>query len=96
VWPREIEDAIASHPAVVEVAATGIPHAGQGEAVKAWVVIWPGHTITAGEIINWCKERLAYYKIPHEVEFRQTLPRTSVGKLLRRELVREHVETTQK
>lgn len=89
VWPREIEETITSHPAVAEVSVAGIPDARQGEAVKAWVVLKAGKTATAEEIQTWCKEKLVAYKIPKFVEFRDSLPKTMVGKVLRRILVEE-------
>jgi long-chain acyl-CoA synthetase len=60
--------------------------------VKAWVVLKPGETATADDLKAWCKDKLVGYKIPHEVEFRAELPKTQIGKVLRRELVREHKE----
>jgi long-chain acyl-CoA synthetase len=93
VWPREVEEAIASHPKVLEVGVGGIPDPNRGEAVKAWVVVKPGETLTVEEIRAYCKERLAPYKVPSHVEFRSELPKTTVGKILRRELVRQHKES---
>jgi len=74
------------------VGVAGIPDTYRGETVKAWVVLKPGQTATEQEIKNWCKDRLAKFKIPTHVEFRDALPRTTVGKLLRRELVRQQME----
>lgn len=89
VWPREVEEVISSHPAVAEVSVAGIPDAKQGEAVKAWVVLEAGKTATAEEIQAWCKDKLVAYKVPKFVEFRTALPKTMVGKVLRRVLVEE-------
>ncbi len=89
VWPREVEEVICSHPAVEEVCVAGIPDAKQGEAVKAWVVLKAGKSATAEEIQGWCKEKMIGYKIPKFVEFRDALPKTMVGKVLRRVLVEE-------
>jgi len=86
VWPREVEEAIASHPKVLEVGVAGINHPDYGETVKAWVVVKPGEILTAEEVVNWCKEKLADYKAPRVVKFIVKLPRTTVGKVLRREL----------
>ena len=86
VWPREVEEVISTHPAVAEVCVAGIPDARQVEAVKAWVVLETGKTATAEEIQAWCKEKLAHYKIPRFVGFRPELPKTMVGKVLRRVL----------
>ena len=89
VWPREVEEIIASHPAVAEVGVAGIPDSYQGEAVKAWVVLHKGAQATAEEIRAYCKERLAPYKVPKHVAFKDSLPKSMVGKVLRRELVKE-------
>ncbi len=86
VWPREVEEAIATHPKVFEVGVAGIPDPLRGEAVKAWVVLKPGETMTEEEVTEWCKKSLAKYKVPRQVEFRTELPKTPVGKILRREL----------
>jgi long-chain acyl-CoA synthetase len=93
VWPREVEEAIAAHPKVLEVGVAGIPDPYRGETVKAWIVLKPGETTDEAEIKAWCKERLAAYKVPTHFEFRSELPKTTVGKILRRELVRQHKET---
>lgn len=93
VWPREVEEAIAAHPKVLEVGVAGIPDAYSGEAVKAWIVLKPGETLSESELKAFCKERLAPYKVPKHYEFRSELPKTTVGKILRRELVRQHKET---
>jgi long-chain acyl-CoA synthetase len=95
VWPREIEEVIAMHPKVLEVGVAGVPDAHRGETAKAWIVTRPGETLTQQEIREWCEPRLARFKIPTLVEFRSELPKTTVGKVLRRELVRQHRESTQ-
>ena len=92
VWPREVEEVIAEHPKVLEAGVAGVPDAYRGETVKAWVVLKPNEILTEAEIKDWCRERLAKYKVPSLVEFRNELPKTTVGKILRRELVREHKE----
>jgi long-chain acyl-CoA synthetase len=89
VWPREIEEVIAAHPAVMEVGVAGIPDARKGEVAKAWVVLRGGKTCTEDEIRSYCRERLAPYKVPAHVEFRTELPKTMVGKVLRRVLAAE-------
>lgn len=89
VWPREVEEAIAAHPKVLEVGVAGIPDPYRGETVKAWIVLRPGETATPEEIRTFCRERLAAYKVPTHYEFRRELPKTTVGKILRRELVRQ-------
>lgn len=93
VWPREVEEAVAAHPKVLEVGVAGIPDPYRGETVKAWVVVKPGETLTEDELKAFCKERLAAYKVPTHYEFRGELPKTTVGKILRRELVRQHKES---
>ena len=92
VWPREVEEVIMEHPNVLEVGVAGIPDPYRGETVKAWVVLKPGEMLTEKEIKEWCKKSLAKFKVPSEVEFRTELPKTLVGKVLRRELVRQHKE----
>ncbi|MEX0788764.1 MAG: long-chain fatty acid--CoA ligase [Anaerolineales bacterium] len=92
VWPREVEEVIAEHPKVLEVGVAGIADAERGELVKAWVVPKPGETVTEAELRAWCKEKLAPYKVPTRFEFRTELPKTTVGKVLRRELIRQEKE----
>lgn len=92
VWPREIEEVLAAHPAVQEVAAAGVPDPEKVEVVKTWVVLKPGKRLSEEEIREWCRQHLARYKVPSLVEYRTELPRTLVGKVLRRELVRQHKE----
>jgi len=89
VWPREVEEVIASHPAVAEVGVAGVPDARTTEAVKAWVVLEEGQSLTKDELRAYCKEQLAGYKVPKHVEFRTELPKSAVGKVLRRELTAE-------
>jgi long-chain acyl-CoA synthetase len=67
-----------------------VPDAYRGETVKAWVVLKPGETATEEEIQAWCKDQMAKFKVPTHVEFRDELPKTTVGKILRRELVKQH------
>ena len=95
VWPREVEEAISAHPKVLEVGVGGIPDPSRGETVKAWVVLKPGESMTEEELKAFCKVSLAPYKVPTHVEFRGELPKTTVGKILRRELVRQHKEGVQ-
>lgn len=93
VWPREVEEVISEIPEVLEVGVAGIPDAYRGETVKAWVVVKPGETLTEEEIKEFCRDHLAKYKVPTHIEFRDELPKTTVGKILRRELVRQHKES---
>ena len=92
VWPREVEEVLATNPKVMEVAVAGIPDARTTEAVKAWIVLQPGVAATADEMQNFCKEKLTGYKVPRYVEFRSELPKSTIGKVLRRELVKEELE----
>ena len=87
VWPREIEEVLSTHPAVMEVSVAGIPDAAKGEVPKAWVVLKAGASATEAELRSYCREKLAPYKVPAKVEFRKDLPKTMVGKVLRRMLV---------
>ncbi len=93
VWPREIEEALATHPAVAEVGVAGVADDMKGEAVWAWVVLRGGHTASEAELRAFCKERLAPYKVPSRIELRSDLPKTMVGKVLRRAL-REEAEAS--
>jgi len=86
VYPREIEEVLFEHPKVKEASVIGVPHKKRGEAVKAFIVLVQGDKATSEEIIEYCKENLAAYKVPAAVEFRKKLPKTMVGKVLRREL----------
>jgi long-chain acyl-CoA synthetase len=86
VWPREIEEVLATHPAVAEVGVAGVPDEAKGEVAKAWVVLAAGQQAGVEELRAFCRERLAPYKVPATVEFRSELPKTMVGKVLRRAL----------
>jgi long-chain acyl-CoA synthetase len=86
VWPREIEEVLATHPAVAEVGVAGVPDEAKGEVAKAWVVLAAAQRVEAEELRAWCRERLAPYKVPATVEFRSELPKSMVGKVLRRAL----------
>src|SRR5688500_12957584 len=86
VWPREIEEVISSHPAVHECGVAGLPDKMRGEKAKAWIVLHEGHAATEAEMKSWCRERLASYKVPARYEFVRELPKSQVGKVLRREL----------
>ena len=86
VWPREVEEVLAGHPAVKEVGVAGVADEARGEAVRAWVVLRSGSAISEQELRAFCKEKLAPYKVPSRIEFRAELPKTMVGKVLRRAL----------
>ena len=87
IYPREIEDILYQHPAVLEAAAIGVPEGVIGERVKVFVQVRPGHHTTEEDIIAFCRQNLAPYKVPKYVEFKAELPKTTVGKILRKELM---------
>ena len=86
VYPREVEEVLYGHPAVLEAAVVGVPHESHGEEVKAVLALKPGHGATKDEIVAYCREKLAAYKYPRIVEFRDALPKGPTGKILKREL----------
>nr|WSZ95241.1 AMP-binding protein [Streptomyces sp. NBC_00857] len=86
VWPREVEDVLYTHPEVREAAVVGVPDIYRGETVKAYVSLRPGATAGPAELSAYCRDRLAAYKYPREVEILPELPKTTSGKILRREL----------
>jgi long-chain acyl-CoA synthetase len=86
VYPRELEEVIMTHPEVSLVAVVGVPHPSHGEEVKAFVIRAAGSTLTEAELIAWCKQNMAGYKYPRQVEFRESFPMTATGKVLKREL----------
>ena len=86
VYPRDIDEVFHGHPKVLDVCAIGIPHPTRGEAVKVFIVLRDGETATSEEMMDYCKEKLAKYKWPVEIEFRTELPKTQVGKVLRKDL----------
>jgi long-chain acyl-CoA synthetase len=86
VWPREVEDVLYTHPRVKEAAVVGIPDEYRGESVKAFVALKEGDAVSEEELISYCKERMADYKYPRQVEFLDEVPKTATGKFLRREL----------
>jgi long-chain acyl-CoA synthetase len=88
VWPREVEEVLYEHPSVREAAVVGVPDSYRGETVKAFVSLRAGAVATADELIAHCRERLAAYKYPREIEFLNEIPKTPTGKVLRRELRR--------
>jgi long-chain acyl-CoA synthetase len=86
IYPREIDEVLFEHPKILEACAVGIPDPYRGETIKAFVVLKPGETLTEEEVIKYCGEKLAKYKIPKIVEFIGSLPKSGVGKILRKEL----------
>ena len=89
IYPRDVEEVLYQHPKVKEAVVAGVPDRYRGETVKAYVVLKDGETATEEEILEYCAENLAKYKAPKIVEFRQELPKTMIGKILRRSLVEE-------
>ncbi|MGP4100115.1 long-chain-fatty-acid--CoA ligase [Nonomuraea sp. KM90] len=86
VYPRELEEVLMTHPAVSLAAVVGVPHDSHGEEVKAYVIPAPGATASEDELVAWCRENMAAYKYPRIIEFRERLPMTATGKILKREL----------
>jgi len=89
IYPREVEEVLYQHPAVLEAAAIGVPHPYRGETVKAFVTFRPGVSTSEAELAAWCRERLSPYKVPKLYEVRPELPKSAVGKVLRRVLADE-------
>jgi long-chain acyl-CoA synthetase len=96
IYPREVEDVLYENPKVLEATVAGVPVGKErGERVKAYIVLRPGETATEEEMIEYCRDNLAYYKVPKFVEFRDELPKTMVGKILRRVLIEEELKRLQ-
>jgi long-chain acyl-CoA synthetase len=93
VYPIEVEEVIYQHPSVAEAVVYGVPDAYRGETVKAAIVPRHDARVTAEDIAEWCAERLARYKVPKIIQFRTELPKTTVGKILRRALLEEEQRT---
>ncbi|MGB4681721.1 MAG: long-chain fatty acid--CoA ligase [Dethiobacteria bacterium] len=96
IFPREIEEVLYAHEKIKEVCVAGVPHSYRGETIKAYIVLKDGVTMTEEEVIEYCKANLARYKVPTLVEFRKELPKTMVGKILRRMLVEEELAKLKK
>jgi long-chain acyl-CoA synthetase len=94
VYPRDVEEVLYLHPKVREAAVIGIPDAFRGECVKAFVVPQEGQSPSAEEIIAFCRKHLVVYKVPTQIEFRGSLPKTLIGKVLRRVLMEEERQRT--
>ena len=92
VYPREVEEVLYKHPLIQKAAAIGVPDEKRGENIKIFVVPNEGATLTVDEVMNYCKENLAKYKWPSEIEIRSSLPESNVGKILKKELRREEEE----
>jgi long-chain acyl-CoA synthetase len=95
VYPRDIEEVFYENPKVQEAAAIGIPHPTRGESVKVFVTLKDGATATQEELIEYCQDKMARFKLPTEIEFRDELPKTNVGKILKKELRAEEMTKRQ-
>nr|WP_316046232.1 hypothetical protein [Planococcus glaciei] len=91
IYPREIEEVLYEHEAVQECVVAGVPDAYRGETVKAYIVQKEGYNVSEEEFNTYCREHLASFKVPRIYEFRKELPKTAVGKILRRSLVDEEI-----
>ncbi|MDX9821451.1 MAG: long-chain fatty acid--CoA ligase [Syntrophales bacterium] len=96
VYPRDIDEVFYQHPKVQEACSIGVPHPSRGESIKVFVVLREGESATQEEFIEYCKTKLATYKLPTEIEFRKELPKTNVGKILRKQLRAEELEKRKK
>jgi long-chain acyl-CoA synthetase len=96
IYPRDIDEVLYEHPKISDAVTIGVPDEYRGETVKVFVVVKPGETLTEEEVIAHCKEKLAAYKVPRLVEFREELPKTMVGKVLRKELRAEELRKVKK
>lgn len=96
IYPREVEEVLFEHPAVKEASVVGVKDAYRGETVRAYLVLKEGWNISPMQLDRWCRERLAAYKVPHQYMFRDSLPKTMVGKILRRRLLEEEAEAKAK
>ena len=96
VYPRDIDEVLFEHPKIKEACAVGLPDPYRGETIKAFVVPREGETLTAEEVMAFCREKLAAYKAPKQVEFMEDLPKSTVGKVLRRKLREMEMERAKK
>jgi len=96
IYPRDIDEVLYGHPKIQEACAIGLPDPYHGETVKAFIVTKPGETLTEEEVIAYCKEKLAAYKVPRQVEFMEDLPKSTIGKVVRRKLREMEMERANK
>lgn len=94
IFPREIEEVLYEHPKVLEAAVVGVPDEYRGETVKAFIVCKDGQSMTADDVVKFCREKMSPYKVPRLVEFRSSLPKSNIGKVLRRVLRDEEIART--
>jgi len=92
VWPNEVERVVNKHPDVITCGVGGVPDMESGERVICWVVLKDGTDVEGAALKTWCKQSISSYKIPKEFIFVEELPRTGVGKILRRELISEYIK----
>ena len=95
IYPREIDEVLYQHPKIADAVSVGVPDAYRGETVKAFIVPKEGETLSQEEVHEFCKEKLAAYKRPKNIEFREELPKSAVGKILRK-VLRAEEEAKQK
>ena len=95
VYPHEIEEVLYTHPKVKDVAVIGVPSEKRGELIKAFIVTKAGEVAAQEEILSFCEERLAKYKVPELIEFRESLPKSMIGKVLKRILLEEEIKKCQ-
>jgi long-chain acyl-CoA synthetase len=86
IYPNEVDEVLYEHPKIMEACTFGVPDEYRGETVNAYIVVQPGESLTEGEVLRYCKEKLAAYKVPREIRFTESLPKSAIGKILRREL----------
>ena len=86
IYPKEVDEILFSHPKVLEACCIGVPDEYRGETVKAYVVVQPGETLTEQEVISYCKGKMTGYKVPTQVDFIDQLPKSTIGKIMRREV----------
>ncbi len=94
IYPRDVDEVLFTHPGIMEACVVGVPDRIEGQIVKGYVVVKKGEHLTAAEIIEFCKKHLPASKVPKEIEFLNELPRSPVGKILRKELRRIHLVQT--
>jgi long-chain acyl-CoA synthetase len=92
IYPKEVDQVLFDHPKILEACTIGVPDAYRGESVKAFIVLKEGENLTESEVIAYCKDRLAAYKVPRDIEFLPELPKSAIGKILRRELKAKEME----
>lgn len=92
VYPREVDEVLFAHPKIKEAVSVGVPHKTRGEILKTYIVLKPGEKLSKNDVIAYCRSKLANYKVPKQVEFRDELPKSNVGKILRRTIRKEEEE----